>query len=258
MPVTWSERASYSFSEGVHDLAVELRMHCLPVGGRKASIDTVIVNPEPAARCATCDVFGNTVTELRFDRPVRRLVFSGFHRVSCGAEEPFPAPLLPLDLLREDGEPAPSDGATLPEIAAIVEDARRGWRVDASATGLRRPLADIRARRCGVCQDLARLAVDLLRRRGVPARFVVGYAAPNKGPVPLLRHAWIAVQVAGAWHELDPANWREEPRHRLATAWGSTLAAIGPVVGRTPVMARTQISLSALAQAEVPPRVLDR
>jgi transglutaminase-like putative cysteine protease len=252
MPVTWSERASYSFSESVQDLALELRMNCLSVGHETASIDTVTVSPEPAARCATHDIFGNKVIELRFDRPVRRLVFSGFHRVPCGTGEPFAAPFLPLDLALEEGGPAPSptDSATPQAIAAILDEARGGWRVDASVTGLGRSLADIRSTRRGVCQDLARLAVDLFRRSGMPARFVVGYTAPKAGPVPLLRHAWIAVHVAGAWHQFDPANRRDEPRQRVATAWGSALAPIGPVVGRTPVRARTQISLSALAHVE--------
>ena len=117
MPIEWSERASYSFSESVDNLALELRMNCLPALGRTASVDTVIVSPEPSARCATRDIFGNTVIELRFDRPVRRLVFSGFHRVPCGAGEPFAAPFLPLDLALEEGGQAPTDDATPQAIA---------------------------------------------------------------------------------------------------------------------------------------------
>ena len=250
MPIEWSERASYSFSESVDNLALELRMNCLPALGRTASVDTVIVSPEPSARCATRDIFGNTVIELRFDRPVRRLVFSGFHRVPCGAGEPFAAPFLPLDLALEEGGQAPTDDATPQAIAAVLADARRGWRFDASVTGLDRPLADIRSTRRGVCQDLARLAVDMFRRRGTPARFAVGYAVPRESRAPLLRHAWIAVHARGAWRELDPANLRDEPRQCVATAWGSALASIGPVVGRTPVRARTQLGLSALARVE--------
>jgi transglutaminase-like putative cysteine protease len=252
MPIEWSERASYSFSESVPGLALELRMNCLPALGRTASVDTVIVSPEPSARHATHDIFGNKVIELRFDRPVRRLVFSGFHRVPCGPVEPVPTSFLPLDLVLEEGgqAPTPTDGATPQAIATILEGARRGWRFDASVTGLDRSLADIRSTRRGVCQDLARLVVDLFRRRGMPARFAVGYAVPRESQAPLLRHAWIAVYVAGAWRELDPANLREEPRQRVATAWGSALASIGPVVGRTPVKARTQLSLSALARVE--------
>jgi len=252
MPIEWSERASYSFSESVPGLALELRMNCLPALGRTASVDTVIVSPEPSARNATRDIFGNKVIELRYDRPVRRLVFSGFHRVPCGEGGPVAAPFLPLDLALEEGgqAPSPTDDATPQAIAAILEDARHGWRSDASVTGLDRSLANIRSTRRGVCQDLARLAVDMFRRRGTPARFAVGYAVPREYRVPLLRHAWIAVHVAGGWHELDPANLREEPRQRVATAWGSALASIGPVVGRTPVTARTQLGLSALARVE--------
>ena len=260
MLIKWSEKASYSFSAPVCDLAVDLRMQCLAVWGRTAVVDLVTVTPEPAARKATSDIFGNAVIELTFDRPVQRLVVSGYHRASCCAEEPFAAPLLPMDLALEDearkenstigrGDPTVS----LHDVATIVREVRRGWRYNASITGLRRPLSDIDASRRGVCQDIARLAVDLMRRRGIPARYVVGYAVPRDRRIRVLRHAWIAAHVDGGWREVDVADLRDELRPLAATAWGSALAAIGPVIGRSPVRAQTQLTVDAQAELENKP-----
>lgn len=66
--------------------------------------------------------------------------------------------------------------------------------------------------RQGVCQDMAHLSVGLLRRLGVPARYVSGYLQP-RADLPVGEsvtgesHAWVE-WWAGDWRAWDPTNGR--------------------------------------------------
>lgn len=87
----------------------------------------------------------------------------------------------------------------------------------------------------GVCQDFAHVAVALLRRLGMPARYVSGYLHPVPEPevgdiVDGQSHAWIEVWT-GAWWELDPTNLvAVGPRH-VAVGRGRDYGDVSPVKG---------------------------
>jgi transglutaminase-like putative cysteine protease len=53
----------------------------------------------------------------------------------------------------------------------------------------------------GVCQDYAHIMIALLRKAGIPARYVVGMM---KGEG--FSHAWVEAAVAGSWVGYDPTN----------------------------------------------------
>lgn len=55
----------------------------------------------------------------------------------------------------------------------------------------------------GVCQDFAQATVAVLRRMGIPARYVVGYVT-GEGE----SHAWTEVLSDGFWYGLDPTGDR--------------------------------------------------
>ncbi|MGN0776465.1 MAG: transglutaminase domain-containing protein [Candidatus Ventricola sp.] len=55
----------------------------------------------------------------------------------------------------------------------------------------------------GVCQDESHIMLSLLRLRGVPCRYVVGYML-GEGST----HAWVEMLRAGRWIGLDPTNDR--------------------------------------------------
>lgn len=87
----------------------------------------------------------------------------------------------------------------------------------------------------GVCQDFAHVAVALLRRVGIPARYVSGYLHPVPEPevgeiVDGQSHAWIEVWTGG-WWELDPTNLvTVGPRH-VAVGRGRDYGDVSPVKG---------------------------
>jgi transglutaminase-like putative cysteine protease len=71
------------------------------------------------------------------------------------------------------------------------------------ATGVQTSAREAWQRRQGVCQDIAHLTAGLLRRFGIPARYVSGYVHPK-------RTAEIGVTVAGqshAWVEWWDGEW---------------------------------------------------
>ena len=53
----------------------------------------------------------------------------------------------------------------------------------------------------GVCQDYAQIMLSLLRREGIPCRYIVGFLL-GEGE----SHAWIEVYEDGKWWAYDPTN----------------------------------------------------
>lgn len=53
----------------------------------------------------------------------------------------------------------------------------------------------------GVCQDFAQIMLSVLRCRGIPCRYVVGFTA-GEGE----SHAWVEVLHGGMWYGLDPTG----------------------------------------------------
>ncbi len=100
------------------------------------------------------------------------------------------------------------------------------------------PLTDIVAARRGVCQDFAHLAIAVMRRQGIPARYVSGYleTLPPPGQEKLqgsdASHAWFAVYSASdGWYDFDPTNNKRPDAQYITTAWGRDYADVVPVKG---------------------------
>jgi transglutaminase-like putative cysteine protease len=106
------------------------------------------------------------------------------------------------------------------------------------ATTVTTPLSDVLARREGVCQDFAHLAVACLRVAGLPARYVSGYleTQPPPGQARLqgadASHAWVSVLLPElGWVDLDPTNDRVVDDDYVVTAWGRDYTDVPPLKG---------------------------
>jgi transglutaminase-like putative cysteine protease len=95
----------------------------------------------------------------------------------------------------------------------------------------------------GVCQDFVHLALVLLRRRGVAARYVSGYlwAAPRNGGSDSLEvdtHAWLEALLPGTdgagepvWVSADPTNRSLVGETHVKIGHGRFYADVPPVKG---------------------------
>jgi transglutaminase-like putative cysteine protease len=199
-------------------------------GDQEILAETLRIDPAPLPPEWTRDGFDNHLGTVRFERPSGELRFD--YSVSI-RQIPAPphGPVHPA-FLEEQEDPAYraraygdeetvaryasglQAGSGSPETfvrilaASIPRDFKYVWR---TAEGIQSP-AETVARRAGSCRDFAVLAIDLLRSRGLPARFVSGYLyEPTRDRLDVRgggsTHAWVQALVPGqGWIDVDPTT----------------------------------------------------
>lgn len=266
-----SHRTSYRYTNAV-DLAqhlAHLRPRTLP--GQTVTQCEVAIEPAAADRATHVDHFGNTVDSFRIDVAHRDLVVEMRAEVDVSLPAPPPADTTPSwEEMREafaapfpvaieasefvHASPlvSPDDAAlayvrpSFPSGATILAGARdltRRIRGDfvytPGATDISTPLAEVFARRVGVCQDFAHVQIAALRALGLPAAYVSGYIRTYRQPgLAALRgadasHAWVAVWCGphAGWVHLDPTNNLVAHDEHVIIAWGRDFADVSPVRG---------------------------
>lgn len=212
------------------------------------------------------DHFGNPVTYIAVQEPHRTLSITAESEM----EVLPPAPLEPGDTPPwESLVGGPGDAATVaqfafdsalvratPELAAFAQPAfppgrpvaeaalelmRRihaDFTFDPTATTVATPLAEVLAKRRGVCQDFAHLLIGGLRAMELAARYVSGYlrTIPPPGRPRLVgadaSHAWVSVWCGGdVWLDLCPTNGRIADEDYITIAWGRDYDDVSPVRG---------------------------
>jgi transglutaminase-like putative cysteine protease len=103
------------------------------------------------------------------------------------------------------------------------------------ATGVRTNAQEAWDKGQGVCQDMAQLAVALMRAAGLPARYVSGYLHPAATAEPGTTsvgqsHAW-AEYWAGEWIPLDPTSGAKVAERHVVVARGRDYADVPPLKG---------------------------
>jgi transglutaminase-like putative cysteine protease len=94
----------------------------------------------------------------------------------------------------------------------------------------------------GVCQDFAHLLLGVVRKRGIPARYVSGYlvAQSEKNPEAKLEeviggqasHAWAEVYIPDSgWMPLDPTLGNPVGMRHVRIAYGRDYSDVAPVRG---------------------------
>lgn len=195
----------------------------------------LVVDPEPAQRTESVDVFGNTrsffslqhahdrlrvvadslvataaaqepASSLPWQEAVERMRYHRDARYDPAAGFAFASPYVP-----RDGAFAAYARASFPEGRPLLEAARELMhRVHAdfeyapAATDVNTPALEALSLRRGVCQDLAHVMLGCLRSLGLPARYVSGYllTEPPPGQPRLVgcdaSHAWVSVYLPAA------------------------------------------------------------
>lgn len=114
----------------------------------------------------------------------------------------------------------------------------RDFAFESGVTTVGTPLVEVLARRAGVCQDFAHLAIAALRATGLAARYVSGYLETDPPPgEPKLHgadvsHAWVSVFVPGTgWVDIDPTNDQWIGDRHITTGWGRDYGDVSPLKG---------------------------
>jgi len=110
------------------------------------------------------------------------------------------------------------------------------------ATHVNSSIEDSLAVGAGVCQDFAHLLLGVVRKRGLPARYVSGYLVPESAASPDAKlqeviggyasHAWAEVYLPGSgWIGLDPTLGKPLGLQHVRVAYGRDYGDVAPVRG---------------------------
>jgi transglutaminase-like putative cysteine protease len=251
----------YRYDEPVTDNLNALRVK--PATTRTQRVDDFVVRVDPESRLHQhSDYFGTTVIEFGISRPHDHLSIDVRARVKTAPpDDPAEAPWSALEeaayraaageFLLADGYP---DALALDELVglsraesplatvrALVEliPARFEYRTGVTFVGS--TVADLLETGAGVCQDFAHLALLLLRRHGIAARYVSGYLwAPPDGDegadsAEVDTHAWIEALLPGdgepLWVPADPTNRTLGGERHVKIGHGRHYADVPPIKG---------------------------
>lgn len=241
-----------TYDQPVSETTMELRM--TPRSDEHQTLRTVTIDVGPEASLSEhIDWLGNRVQQfsvLPYHDRLRIVAQSavdvhskhpGFDAladaVGAGREDPslrdflrFSGPIardprmaaLAARLGADDGEPV---RAVERITTGLCDEIAYRKGVTTSSTALREVL-DAGA---GVCQDLAHLAIALLRARGIPARYVSGYLLRRGGEAELETHAWCEAYLpAVGWLAVDPTHRKVADDDHVAVAVGRDFSDVPP------------------------------
>jgi transglutaminase-like putative cysteine protease len=226
-------------------------------------VDDFVVRVDPETRLHQhADYFGTTVIEFGISRPHDHLSIDVRARVKTAApEEPAEAPWTALgdpayravagEFMLSNGESdelvldelvgasrAESPLATVRTLVELIPD-RFEYRPGVTYVGS--TVADLLEAGAGVCQDFAHLALLLLRRHGLAARYVSGYLwAPPNGDeradsAEVETHAWVEALLPGdgepVWVPADPTNRTLGGERHVKIGHGRHYADVPPIKG---------------------------
>jgi transglutaminase-like putative cysteine protease len=257
-------RTEYVYDAPVIDNLNALRVRPATTSGQRCDEFTVRIDPE--ARVGRhSDYFGTEVLEFGIVRPHSRLSIDVRARVVT-SEPPDPPdvswPALDTDAYAEAGgeyllpaldEPpeelideltavarADTPLGTLRGLCDLIPD-RYEYRTGVTYVGS--TVQEFLEAGAGVCQDYVHLALILLRRNGIAARYVSGYlwAAPadeGDDSVEVETHAWLEALLPGengrgepVWVGADPTNRQLAGERHVKIGHGRNYSDVPPVRG---------------------------
>jgi len=227
----------YRYGGDVTDNLNALRVCPAPTGRQR--VDELAVRTDPEARLHRHDdYFGTEVVEFAITEPHDHLTIDVRARVATTAPpEPPEADWRALagrDYLEPAGEFLTRNGSARDQRLDSLHETTRARTPLATAllvgelvpdtfdyrrgvTYVGSTVIDLLDAGAGVCQDFVHLSLELLRRRGIAARYVSGYLFASHGDeaesVEVATHAWLeALLPVGesgdgpVWVGIDPTN----------------------------------------------------
>ena len=254
----------YRYREPVTDNLNALRVK--PATTPVQRVDDFGVRVEPETRLHQhIDYYGTTVIEFGISRPHEQLSIDVRARVATSAPPAPPetdwGPAESPEYSTQGGEyrlafgrepdsvavdelvglsRAATPAATLTAVAELIPD-RFEYRAGVTYVGS--TVEDLLEAGAGVCQDFAHLALVLLRRHGLAARYVSGYLfAPPSGAdqtdsAEVDTHAWVEALIPApdggepVWVAADPTNRKLAGEDHVKIGHGRHYSDVPPVKG---------------------------
>jgi transglutaminase-like putative cysteine protease len=134
------------------------------------------------------------------------------------------------------------DGSVAGFVQAASDLIHRRFEYVKGATHVNSSIEDSLSVGAGVCQDFAHLLLGVVRKRGLPARYVSGYLVPESAASPDARlqeviggyasHAWAEIYLPGSgWIGLDPTLGKPLGLQHVRVAYGRDYGDVAPVRG---------------------------
>jgi transglutaminase-like putative cysteine protease len=249
----------FTYAGMAHASYNEARMTPLTVPGQNTLFSQIECNPG-ATTWRYRDYWGTAVTVFDLQRPHQQLRVTASSLVETSDPVPSAPPslawtnlqeestvdayleyLTPTELTAVDDELADTAaslcGGAVPGDAAhtIAEWVHDNVEYQPGSTGVRTSAREAWALRKGVCQDIAQLTAGMLRRVGIPARYVSGYLYPRSDAavgdtVAGQSHAWVE-WYTGDWAGFDPTNGSPIGKRHVIVARGRDYADVTPLKG---------------------------
>jgi transglutaminase-like putative cysteine protease len=135
-----------------------------------------------------------------------------------------------------------SDGSISSFVQAASDLIHHRFEYVKGATHVNSSIEDSLSLGAGVCQDFAHLLLGVVRKRGLPARYVSGYLVPESAASPDAKlqeviggyasHAWAEVYLPGSgWIGLDPTLGMPLGLQHVRVAYGRDYGDVAPVRG---------------------------
>jgi transglutaminase-like putative cysteine protease len=262
-------RTAYEYEEPVTLCHNEAHLTPRSAPGQRVVRHELQIEPGPAVLTRRTDFFGNPVAYFAVQSPHSKLVVTAESEVERTAGAASASALAWEDAAVWTATSTTSDGlaarqcrlpspmvVSTPAVDAyatrsfpagrflgdavqdLIGRIHADFVYEPGVTTIATPLAEVFARRKGVCQDFAHLAIACLRSVGLAARYVSGYieTLPPLGGPRLVgadaSHAWLAVYDPEAgWLDFDPTNDRVVGERHVTTAWGRDYADVTPIKG---------------------------
>ena len=120
-------------------------------------------------------------------------------------------------------------------LRAVSHAIARHFKYSPDTTEVDSPIDAAIKLRSGVCQDFAHVAIALLRRLGIPTRYVSGYLfhdGSDRNTAPNSSHAWAEAYLpALGWIGIDPTNDAIAAERHVRVAIGRDYADVPPTRG---------------------------
>jgi transglutaminase-like putative cysteine protease len=281
----------FRYEQPVSESIMEVRMHPRTDAAQHCLSFSLSVSP----RCRVFsyrDHYGNNVQHFDIPGEHTQLVILAESVIEQLTEEPLPSALSPsawddlAALIEADdyGEMLlPSQftvsSAALEALAAELGVCRRDdpltvvrelnealygyFEYVPRSTRVDSPIEEAITSRKGVCQDFTHTMIALLRRLGIPARYVSGYLYRGREDhdrsTPDATHAWVEAQLPGLdWVGFDPTNNLVAGSRHIRTAIGRDYADVPPTHGIFRGNAESELYVAVQVEASSAAPTLDR